>query len=325
MGKTEEKSEFIEINSVATHIMHFGFNGANIGRQQNWAQNNNTIILFIPGNPGLLDCCRDFMRQLYEKLNVPVIGMGHAGHSILPADYPLPNPTIESRPELYTLEAQVIHKQTFIEDYLTPNTNIICVGWSIGCYIILELLKSKIGDRIQRGILLFPTIERMCQTVEGQRITKLVNWFYYPLLASTNLIKHLPTAWQKKIMHHFLTKTIPGPKSGEQPVQSAIDGMLTILDPQCIKCVISMVVDELQQVNELDVETIDQNVERLSIFYADSDPWCPVTYFEEISKKYPKADIRLPFRHIPHGFILYDSFSNRVAEEVCDTVKKYAL
>lgn len=38
------------------------------------------IIVCIPGNPGVVAFYKYFMRQLYERLQIPIIAVSHVGH-----------------------------------------------------------------------------------------------------------------------------------------------------------------------------------------------------------------------------------------------------
>lgn len=40
---------------------------------------SDSIILFIPGNPGAIEFYDKFLENLFEQCNIPVIGISHAG------------------------------------------------------------------------------------------------------------------------------------------------------------------------------------------------------------------------------------------------------
>ena len=88
---------------------------------------------------------------------------------------------------LYGLDGQIRHKLAFINETLMKDCKITFIGHSIGCQIIMELMKelsyeSANCDKtksvsqttptltINKAYFLFPTIERMRQTPAG-RIT----------------------------------------------------------------------------------------------------------------------------------------------------------
>ena len=86
---------------------------------------------------------------------------------------------------LYGLDGQIRHKLAFINETLTKDCKITFIGHSIGCQIIMELMKelsyeSANCDKtksvsqttptltINKAYFLFPTIERMRQTPAGR-------------------------------------------------------------------------------------------------------------------------------------------------------------
>ena len=86
---------------------------------------------------------------------------------------------------LYGLDGQIRHKLAFIYATLTKDCKITFIGHSIGCQIIMELMKELsyedvICDKtkpvsqtisalnINKAYFLFPTIERMRQTPAGR-------------------------------------------------------------------------------------------------------------------------------------------------------------
>jgi len=79
-----------------------------------------------------------------------------------------------------TLPGQIYHKLAFIRDHIPPpprthpHLQLILIGHSIGCYMILSLLRSRV--RVHRAALLFPTVERMAESPSGRVITPLLKY-----------------------------------------------------------------------------------------------------------------------------------------------------
>ena len=93
--------------------------------------------------------------------------------------------------DLYSLDGQIRHKIAFIEEFLPASSEITFIGHSIGCKIILEIMKelnsrqsqyktSKENvcqnQEVHKSYLLFPTIERMKQTPAGRLTWIQVNY-----------------------------------------------------------------------------------------------------------------------------------------------------
>ena len=71
---------------------------------------------------------------------------------------------------------------------------------------------------------------------------------------------------------------------------------------------------KFENINEADHDIIEEHIDKLMIYYGTCDRWCPVSYYEDMSKLYPHADIRLCQNKIPHAFVTADS--NLMAEIV---------
>ena len=85
--------------------------------------------------------------------------------------------------DLFSLNGQIQHKSAFIEDFLPSSCNITFIGHSIGCKIILEVMKKlnfkqkhnentpTTNNQVlnaNKSYLLFPAIERIKQLPAGR-------------------------------------------------------------------------------------------------------------------------------------------------------------
>ncbi|XP_048519495.1 lipid droplet-associated hydrolase isoform X3 [Dendroctonus ponderosae] len=149
---------FVEVNGVRTKIATWG----------RWIEESpatiKELIILIPGNPGVVGFYKQFANSLYEKTDIPVWCLSHAGHNLAENSITkLPNFT-EHR-NLYGLKGQVKHKVDFLEKYLPHDAKVYLIGHSIGSYMALEVLNYPgINSKIIKTYLLFPTIERMAVT-----------------------------------------------------------------------------------------------------------------------------------------------------------------
>ncbi|XP_048519496.1 lipid droplet-associated hydrolase isoform X4 [Dendroctonus ponderosae] len=124
---------FVEVNGVRTKIATWG----------RWIEESpatiKELIILIPGNPGVVGFYKQFANSLYEKTDIPVWCLSHAGHNLAENSITkLPNFT-EHR-NLYGLKGQVKHKVDFLEKYLPHDAKVYLIGHSIGSYMALEVL-----------------------------------------------------------------------------------------------------------------------------------------------------------------------------------------
>ena len=152
------------------------------------------------------------MQTLYNNLEikVPIWCVSHAGHYDIPGVQPLKGKSMDwnaapcrhllwndmtwylflgyliiGNESLYGLDGQVHHKLAFLNATLTKDCKITFIGHSIGCQIIMELMKELSYEdvfcdktkpisqtlsalTINKAYFLFPTIERMRQTPAGR-------------------------------------------------------------------------------------------------------------------------------------------------------------
>ena len=87
------------------------------------------------------------------ETELDVLGISHTGH--------LYDEKVKNWQPLNLL-TQINHKIEYIEKYLSDeDVNIILIGHSIGCYIILEVLNYMNKDlrkKVKKAFLLMPTI-----------------------------------------------------------------------------------------------------------------------------------------------------------------------
>ena len=93
------------INSVPTHVFTYGKKlDEEFGDQKE-------LVISITGNPGLVGFCLTFLSTLHQELNeLPVWGIGNAGHDDPSKKSGLIVPAMEGNEHLYDLQGQLKHK-----------------------------------------------------------------------------------------------------------------------------------------------------------------------------------------------------------------------
>lgn len=259
--------------------------------------NEKLLIIVIPGNPGAIEYYEEFVCSLYEGLQraVPIWAVSHAGHTGLSPEQNT-GPQIGDHEEFYNLEGQIQHKIAFISQYVPADRDLILVGHSIGAYIILELFKRIPQLRVIRAFLLFPTIERMALTPQGQWMSLLVNYLKYPMLMGVYAASYLGESAQKGLVSWYLRgRCIP---------ECVIRAALYMFRPECVRAVVVMAKDEFETVQALDVDNIQANLKRVTFYYGATDPWCPASFCQDLKDIFPDGDVRLCQNNFHHAFVL---------------------
>ncbi|XP_048831194.1 lipid droplet-associated hydrolase isoform X3 [Brienomyrus brachyistius] len=170
---------------AATEVLKFG--QRELGPLEGRHGSPPLLFLIIPGNPGLVGFYRPFMKTLWQSFQGlhPVWAVSHAGHCVPPdsMDMTEDGPLLETH-DVFGLRGQIEHKMAFLKRHVPRDTKLVLIGHSIGCYIILEMMKRDPQMQVLKALLLFPTIERMAASPQGRLMT--------PVLCRLRFITYLP-------------------------------------------------------------------------------------------------------------------------------------
>ncbi|XP_045919655.1 lipid droplet-associated hydrolase isoform X3 [Micropterus dolomieu] len=174
-GRDEPQTDFMYCCGAITEVLKFGSCQLHSGHK--------VLFLIIPGNPGVVGFYRTFMHTLHSMFGHrhPVWAVSHAGHCVPPDSMDMVD---EAEDDVFGLNGQIEHKLAFLRKHVPRETSLVLVGHSIGCYIILEMMKRNPELKIIKAVMLFPTIERMAQTPQGKVMT--------PVLCHMRYVAYLP-------------------------------------------------------------------------------------------------------------------------------------
>lgn len=288
--------DFVIVHGIPTHVVTCG----------RWLDeplpdkdSRKFLILFIPGNPGVIEYYIEFLKALYEGLQraIPIWGISHAGHVSPPPGYNAPK--LIGNENLFSLEGQIHHKMAFVNTFVPRDRELILIGHSIGCYICLELLKRLPHLQVARSFLLFPTIERMSTSPGGQWVWPMLTYLRLPALISIYALSYLSPQIQNRLLEwYFKDHSVP---------ECVLNASLNLFQPECAKLCMFMAKDELENVTTLDVDNIRENVSRITFYYGSNDNWCPISYYHDLREMFPQGDIRLCKYNFEHAFVLENS------------------
>uniref|UniRef100_A0A672I051 Lipid droplet-associated hydrolase n=1 Tax=Salarias fasciatus TaxID=181472 RepID=A0A672I051_SALFA len=185
--------------------------------------------------------------------------------------------------DVFGLNGQIEHKLAFIRKHVPIETSLVLVGHSIGCYIILEIMKRNPELKVLKAVMLFPTIERMAQTPQGKVMT--------PVLCRMRYVAYLPL---------FLLSLLP------ESLKTSLIKLVSVVGffPQLPANAMYMGAQEMREVLERDNTTIKNNLNKLIFYYGAPDHWCPVQFFHDIKRDFPHGDFRLCENGFRHAFVL---------------------
>uniref|UniRef100_A0A8H7YAS9 Lipid droplet-associated hydrolase n=1 Tax=Psilocybe cubensis TaxID=181762 RepID=A0A8H7YAS9_PSICU len=221
----------------------------------------NAVLLFIPGNPGLVDFYIPFLSTIHENythLNLGILAHSHLDHYA----------GLERKPEGRYSQGEFlsIQVQSTIEvldailSYYTPSTKIILVGHSVGSWIISQILKER-KDYIKAVFLLFPTLSNIANTPNG----KLLHPIFAPLsrhiLSSFSfLIGFLPRSLLSALYSSW-------PEQQLRVLQNFLSSKTTIFSA------LTMGAEEMSTIKQLEAHILKENKEKIYAYYAQQDDW----------------------------------------------------
>lgn len=201
--------------------------------------------------------------------------------------------------KIYSLHDQIDHKLAFVYNFLPPESKLILIGHSVGAYIILEIMRRlQYTDRVIKGVLLFPTIERITKTSSGKFWTTVAYYMTKPVLWIIWLFNALPFKVQLSFVKCLVCfrrfckdENLPG-------------AILSFINHHGISNMFQ-IANDMVHIKDLDQETvIKDNEDKLVFYYGSEDPWVPVSFSDQMKERFQSLDVRLCAESYKHAFVL---------------------
>ncbi|KAJ3910115.1 hypothetical protein F5879DRAFT_619212 [Lentinula edodes] len=237
----------VYVHSIFQHSKPLGFS------KTIWwpSADPSTVVLFIPGNPGLSEFYIPFLSALYHQSNrLCILAQSHLGH------------TEEATAFIHDLAAQVSAaiegldalRQTY------PGKKFIVIGHSVGSWIASQVLKARPSE-VHSVFLLFPTITNILHTPNGRSLS----WAFRPpfryIISKFSLL-----------LRPIFSRILSALFSEWPKAQLAV--LLRLLhSSSCIEACLSMAHEEMNTIRELDVEFLETYQHRIHMYFAETDGW----------------------------------------------------
>ncbi|AET37486.1 bifunctional triacylglycerol lipase/ester hydrolase Ecym_1241 [Eremothecium cymbalariae DBVPG len=272
------------------------------------------LLLFIPGNPGLINFYEEFLKCIHERNPTwEVVGIGHTGMSSLRE-----NNSLSGR--VHTLDEQIEDKVKVINEFVDAGGDrcIKLIGHSIGAYMVQKIALHKgLRGKIDMVMLLTPTIIDIHRSSKGVQLTRISDWFpkfyEYAYVVDRVLFKWiLPTSWIEWIAR----KLIGG--SDECVLQSA---QKLVSTPEFVKQALGLAQIEMYQVrNQWDfqdefISFCQANKIKVRFLFSGHDHWVHPDTMKDIIELYEakyssdeKDLLNITIDgHINHSFVVKDT------------------
>ena len=278
------RTQVLDVDSVPTHVFELKSRTP-----------NSSLLLVVPGNPGMGHFYVPFASRLFElgQGSFDVAVVSHAGHS---PGYC--RPTDGGGNDWYALEDQVAHKMAYLRDHASGKETLYLVGHSIGCYIILHMLKQIAPDRVSKVVFLFPTLERMAETLNGRRLMPFFNWCLRPATALLWLVTWIPLAVRNALLRCTYFRSTPSDHL-DHMVQAVAN-----IDSKSLYNILNMARQEMEQVTDPPLGLIRDHVNKMSFYYGVDDHWTLQSCYLDMAERFSDHDIQLCTRGYPHAFVM---------------------
>ncbi|GLB35983.1 putative lipid-droplet associated hydrolase [Lyophyllum shimeji] len=270
-----------------------------------------TVILFIPGNPGLLDFYVPFLSSLYQAdttSKLAIFAHSHIGHTpgiehlhVLPA----------SR---YGLTAQVeasIEAFDAIHSAFGIDTRVILVGHSVGAWVSLQVLKAR-PLAASAIFLLCPTISEMAKTPNGRRISWLFSPHMRTIVSKLSYLTRILPVWFLALLHP------------SWPLSQVLVLRTLLQSPRSILAALHMAHDEMGTIRDLDIDLLEMHRDQLWFYFAERDDWVGEQRENVLRSLKPDSEnVRVVHGHhgIPHSFCI--NHGEQLALQCCEWLDDY--
>lgn len=325
-----------EINGIPTHV--FSLKADHYARPR-----NTSLLLVVPGSPGMGHFYIPFATKLFQLgegcYDVAVVS--HAGHSpghIRPVPSgggvdglqeqqqqhdqlsrdPGPCPTGASSAaapiinhhcgkDWYSLEDQISHKLEYLRKHASNKETLYLVGHSIGSWMILQMLQKLEPRRVKKVTLLFPTIEKMGITPNGQKLAPLFTTLRRPFTALIWLMSNIPNFFRRFVLSRYFHTT------PSEHVEHIAEATMNI-NSMSMYNILRMAHQEMADVVDAPLNIIDEHIEKIVFYYGVGDKWNVESCYENMAMRYPDKDVHLCTKGFPHAFV--ECASDEMAEFV---------
>jgi hypothetical protein len=243
-----------------------------------------TVLIFLPGNPGIPSFYQIFLQYIHDHFE--------EGIDIWCPSY------VELHLSLNDLADQIVDFYTDIRNMYPQGTKFVIASHSLGSYLTVQLLKRLPDESsIVKIICLFPSLQWLGDTPGGQQV-QLIAWSIPRLLISlfAALLSVLPQILISFIMSVFLGLPDHIIESSSSFLFKREHALSSLYLGYC----------QMQDIKELDVETIHNYKEKFIIYFGIGDHLCPEDHIEDISKAVDIEYYRC-VDNVDHAFVVEGS------------------
>lgn len=226
------------------------------------ASDTNDLLVFIPGNPGLVEyyiTYLDLIQQQHPTFEI---------YCLSQAGYQTTDDYIKEGAKaypIYNLDFQVQHKVKIIQDIVSKKkgpVNLHIFAHSVGAFITQRMIKPLLENpqiTIKFVGLICPTVINIKESDSGQKLVKLHS--YLPVVWMATMLSWILTAILPDLAITFIFKKMifSAPKLDDKASKEALDNSIVastklIKSPRIPRQALTMAIEEMEMIlndNEL--------------------------------------------------------------------------
>ena len=293
-----------EVGGLKTQVLEFNTDSFD-GDSEDIAH-----VVFIPGNPGIVGAYRPFLKSLSQKTDrkLRIASVSYPGHD----NSGLPE-KVESG--MYSLEEQIEHKMAFINETVPPKSRLVLIGHSLGCYMIMQLLKrnSLTNHRVEKIGLICPVIANMAASPAGQIFGPFCKKHPYLGKALIHTASWLPASFLRNRFEKAFAEHLRTPDLYRSSLVSIVINFLQ--QPHCVMNAVNIGIEAIDTLQELDVDTLESYKDRCTVWYTPIDHWVPGGMYQTLAQNHKDFDIK--------SFLVYHAFMLHAADEVAGVISPW--
>lgn len=289
------------------------------------------LIIFLPGNPGILGIYHDFLVALYRSICTrPQSGEADEQPTILAishnnfdhpdyVDYKSDSRVCVEENDLnfversvaqahssdpHHIELQVMNKIIILKRLLNINIDdcrLIFIGHSISCYIILRLLQDRVISNAHEGtVMIHPALDNLALTEKGSKFDWMFGYKMDLLLRTAALLveKLLPKSAKLAI-----AKWLCEPDFVKSSSDIVLDSVVQLSCSKTLNALIQMAKSEFALIKDINPDLlIKPHATKLKMIYAINDHWVNPKSRISLRELYP--NLYMEEQSTKHAFIM---------------------
>ncbi|CAI4037000.1 hypothetical protein SMKI_16G2970 [Saccharomyces mikatae IFO 1815] len=263
------------------------------------------LLVWIPGNPGLLYYYQEMLQYLHSKHpDWEILGISHAGMTL----------NAHSNTPVYSLQDQVDHQVEVINNFSHENRKIIIMGHSVGAYILQKVcLSHNLVGTVQKVGLVTPTVMDIHTSEMGVKLTTALHYIP-PLAHVVSLFSYIFFYWiLSEGFSRFIIDKFMG--CGSTSCQAVLSTRIFLTHKQFVRQSLGLASQEMEEITtnwefqDKFINYCEQNGTLIWFLFSSNDHWVSGKTRSHLSHYYKdkvdqnRLEIDVTDK-IPHSFVV---------------------